>query len=571
LFPLIVVYSPGTVVSAPLKLGTLTFPKYHSGNIQDTIQVKSGILEPGELNVNIQINSESSLEVTDPTTLTQSSDSTFTITNTGNTDLTVEVDVDNLKYNGNELIFSVDGEGFIGAGESEEITITSDIPNDNSLLAGKSTTIHINAGGIDEITKKLNIETSYCSKGDVGNLEIDRIKFTNLGTYGDRDEWYLLGEIETEIRVKNTGDVDVDNIIVEWGLYNKDTGEFIFDNEENDFDLKDGDTETLNIKFTLDPNDFNSDFNEDDFVFFVKAYSDDRDLGEDVECNSARESIKILKDKHFVILSDIVLKTDSLPCNELLEGQFDIWNIGANDEQDVEVVVFNEELGINEKVKIGDLDILEDKKSVPFSLRIPQNAEEKQYEIRFKVLDEDGDVFQNDADDEAEFKSSMFDVSGSCAGGISDLLITAELDSETPEAIAGKKINVKATLRNRGDKEETYTISVQGNSAWSVLDAIDPQVIIVGAGESKTANVILNVNSDAEGSKEFTIKATTGEGKSTEQRVQVSVTKTPTTQQSDLATHLRENWFIYVIIIVNIILIIAIIMVIRRMVSPAPL
>jgi len=555
---------------------TLSFPSYQNGNLLGNLVITPDITSGGSpalIPFSVQIKDEKLLEVTEPTTLTQSSDSTFTITNTGNIDLTVEVNVDKLKYNGNELNFSVDGEGLIEAGKDKKITISSTIPipNDNSLLAGQSTTVHINTNG-QVITKTLNVETSYCSNGEAGvNLKIDRIKFTNLGTYGDRDEWYLLGEIEAEIRVKNTRNDDVDNIIVEWGLYNKDSGEFIVDNEENDFDLKDGDTETLNIKFTLDPNDFNEDFNEDDFIFLVKAYSDYKDVGEDLECNSARETIKVLKDKHFVILDDIVLKTDSLPCNELLEGQFDIWNIGANDEQDVEVVIFNEELGIDQRIKIGDLDILEDKKSVPFSLRIPQDAEEKSYELEFKILDEDGDVYENDADDEAKFMSPIFGVSGSCAGGTADLIISAELDPETPEAVAGKKINVKATLRNRGDKEENYTISVQGNSAWSTLDAIDPQVVTIAEGESTTANIILNLNSDAEGSKEFIIRATTSEGKTTEQRVQVPITKTPISQQNDLATHISENWFIYVIIIVNIILIIAIIMVIRRMVSPAPL
>jgi len=169
------------------------------------------------------------------------------------------------------------------------------------------------------------------------------------------------------------------------------------------------------------------------------------------------------------------------------------------------------------------LEVLDNKK-LKFSVKIPQDAVEKAYILKVIVYEEDGDVFENGADDDlAEFTSSTFEVEGSCIGSVANVGIVAELDPETPEAVPGKQIIVKATLTNKGDAEATYTVSVEGNSAWSNLVAIDPQVVTLGAGESKVVNLILGINSDAEGDKEFVIKVTSADGRTTSQTVRVSI------------------------------------------------
>ena len=89
-------------------------------------------------------------------------------------------------------------------------------------------------------------------------------------------------------------------------------------------------------------------------------------------------------------------------------------------------------------------------------------------------------------------------------------------------------------------------------------------------GESKTVSIILRVNDDASGENEFTIKANYN-GQVTEQPVILTVGLSSGGQTTDLGPfvqHISDNWFIYLIIIVNLILIIAIILVVRRMLSP---
>ena len=144
--------------------------------------------------------------------------------------------------------------------------------------------------------------------------------------------------------------------------------------------------------------------------------------------------------------------------------------------------------------------------------------------------------------------------------------MTADLDSDTPEAVAGEEVIVNAELKNTGDSTTTYTVSVSGNSAWSSLVSVTPSTVTLDAGESKTIPIVLELDEDAEGDQDFTIKVAYDD-KVTEQEVGLAIAKTADQSQA-FKEHLKENWFIYVIVLVNLILIIAIILVIKRMLTP---
>lgn len=571
-------YTPGTIALGTSNnptiihvTATANFPANQNGNIAGTITIDptQGSGDSKLVPFSIAITEKKLLEVSPPTTMNSEGESSFTITNNGNVALNPTITIADLTYDSSTLVFTTDDTlTLIQPGDSQLVKIFASIPSDNKLLLGKSTTVTITAGSLTE-TKTLNLETTYCIAGEIGDLTIRDISITNNGKYGDKDEWYLLDEIEVEVEVKNNhNDDNIDDVQIEWILYDTANGNIIFEGDEDLGRIKDGDTETVTFKFTLDPKDFEPDFSEDDFVLFVKAYSDD--TGEDTECASEKDTgIKILRDKHWVIIDDIALMSDSTTCNNFLEGEFDTWNIGDSDEQDIYVMITNSELGISEKVEVGDLDILDDKKSVKFSVNIPSDAKEKSYVLKFTVYDEDDDIYLNDNDDESTFNSDSFTVSGNCAGTPSDVEIIAELDSETPTAVPGKQIIVKATLINKGDLETTYATSVEGISSWASLVSISPQTVTLGAGQTQEVNIILNINDDAEGNQEFTIKASSG-AKTSSQKMAISIASKDA-QASNINQHLQDNWFIYVIILVNLVLIIAIILVIRRMVAPAPM
>ena len=514
----------------------------------------------------VMISAAVTFTVTQPATFKDNlTSTTFTINNTGNETATFTIpstiQIENVPITLDSYTFT------LAPGDTPKlITASVDSAKLDELTTNnyeKSVTITAtNATTSNTLNQTITfkIEKPYCSNNNIGKLKVDKVGFSNNGL-GKDTEWYMLDEIEVEVRVENTGAEDIDNVIVEWALYDKKNGDIILDNEENDFDIKDGDKETITFTITIDPDDFDAGYSEGDFVFLVKAYSDD--TGEDVDCNWVSKSITINKDGHYVILNNLNVP-ETISCGIDTEITAEAWNIGDDDEQDVYVTVYNKELGINEKIIVGDVDVLESKK-ISFNLKIPANTAEKTYGLDFNVIDEDDDIFQNDDDDESIY-TKIFKVAGNCvATTTSNVLITAELDSTTPEAIPGKQVIVKATVKNTGTSTLTSILSISGNSAWSSLKSIDPQTLTLNAGESKTVNILLNIDADAEGEKEFTITSTSGD-KITEQKVALSLTKSNATS-SIIANHLKANWFIYVIVLVNIILIITIIAVVKSMVG----
>ena len=566
---------PANSSSSPISV-TLNVPSNQVSGVY-TGQIKiDGVYENGNtatlrnLNLNIDVINPSSptsaLTLTEVNKLTKNQNGTIRVSNTGSSTLTNII----LSTTDLGIVFSPPTIPSLASGEYKLINISSTQVEDLELGDDNTAIITASSGSINN---SLNIEVSagFCKFGDIGNdLEIRDIEFTNNGI-GEDDEWFLTDEIEVEVEVENNGDDDLDDIIIEWGLYDTKNNKFIIDGEEDSIDIDEDESETFTFTFNLDPDEFEEDFDENDFVFYVKAYSDDKDLGEDEECISDEvKNIKVIRDSHFVTLSNIRTDSDSTAsCGAITEITATVWNIGEKDEEDVYVEIYNKDLGIDERIEIGDLDSM-DSKRISFTTTIPTNLTSgKIYAIKFTVYDEDDDVFENANDDESIFNFPL-KIEGTCSGSsgtISNVLINAQLDSETPDAIAGKQVIIKSSLTNVGSSTATYLVSVYGNSAWSTLGAIDPQEIILEPGQSQNINIYLNINSDVEGEQTFTVRAIQkGPNTTTEQNVSLDV------KESDVANsviaHLKENWFIYLIILINIILIIAIIIAVKRLSSP---
>lgn len=455
------------------------------------------------------------------------------------------------------------------AGNSTQFNVSLIQPIDSSFGLGtfsKTFTLVVaNATNLTNSENKnfaVSFKKEYCEAGNVGELEINKLDLKNVEGYGKDDEWYLLDKIEVDVEVKNTGSDDIDEIIVAWGLYNKRTGEFVFDDEEKSFDLRDGDKETVTLSFDVDPNDFDSSDNENDFVFYVKAYSDD--TGEDVDCNSDSNDIKLIKDKHFVVLSDIELPTEA-QCGEIVQGRAKVWNIGDDDETDTYVTLSNSNLGLDKRVEVGDIDILEDK-SISFDFLIPATLKSGSYPVTMKVFDDNGDIFENDNDDQSTFSKTLT-VKGSCTGDVAENVVDVSAVLES-DAVPGKDLNVKATLRNRGVSEITYQIIVTNYDSWASLKSVEPRSITIAPGVSKDVAITLLPNSDASGSKEFTLQAVYN-GKITEQRVGVNLAE-PASGFSftgfSISDSFKENWFIWMIAALNVILVVFIIVVAIRVI-----
>ena len=470
---------------------------------------------------------------------------------------------------------------------AQTITINTSNINYGKLSPGKNYNGNIVVTDTNNNTDKLTVPVSFvgsfCKQGEKGtDLEINKVNIDNSD--GDDDEWSPLDEIEIKVEVSNEGLDKVKDVTVELGLFNSQGKNVIKDMEDLDNEeielgsIKDSDEDTAIFNFKVPV-----DFEDDDYRFVVKAFS--KDVKEENLCTAhssdldseffqtidgAREEDE---DKH-IVLNDIkVSPLSSVQCGERVQITGEVVNVGDDDYEDqVKVTLSNQELGVNlEKIIKEDFD-QGDSEMVEFEFDVPSQIEEKSYTLDFLTYyDYDDNDNTYDLNSEKTFVSSI-KVAGNCKKEVKTVQITAELDSETPQAVAGKQVIVNSVLKNTGDVETTYVVSVFGNSEWSSLNSLDPQTFTLNPGESKEVSIVLNVNPTAQGEKEFTIKSSY-DGQESEQKVALSVVS-PTTQQVPLTPfveNIRTNWFIYLIILVNIILIIAIILVIRSMVSPRAL
>jgi len=350
--------------------------------------------------------------------------------------------------------------------------------------------------------------------GVSGDLDI-KIKDINImsGFGDDEDFWYPLDEIEVEIEVENNGDEDMDDIAVEWGLYNVDKNDWIIDDEESDFNLKDGQDDTMYITFKLeDVDDFE---NDDEYVLYVWANAEIDDDENTPICASDYQNIEITNDDDFVILDDITYPTTAT-CGSEVQITADVWNVGDSDQDEVKVVIFNSELGINKIVEIGDINDF-DNEILDTFVEIPSDVEEKTYAISLKVFDEDSDVYETDENnDESKF---IIRITLEGCSVSSPALVSANLVSGGK---AGENLVVKSTIVNSGTKSATYTINAAGYAEWANSYSVDQTTFTIDVGASKEVLFTFDVNEDASGEKQFNIEVISG-NEVTTQTVQIEI------------------------------------------------
>ena len=540
-----------TLVSAQVSVLTSTPSVFTKTNTQTSFSVTN----TGSDTVNIQITLPSTIDDGRGHVLTISSSSQLAYNNIATNQNTGLI---NIIYLGDTTNFKI--------GESSS----------NIIVRATST---LNSSNFTVQTIPLKFVNDFCKYGQNGSsITLSNIDLQN--TDGDDLEWNPTDHIKIKVEVENNGDDKVSGVYVEMGLIDSKGKNIVNDlNGLSDKKieigtLSDGKSKTVEYTFQVP-----ADFDEGTYSLVFKAYKSGKEAAICSSYSSDLESgyfqsidgVRQTEEKKQVVVSNIQISPEGIvKCGEKVQITADITNIGDTDyENQVKVTLYNQALKIDtEQILRGDLN-QGDSESVDFEFDIPADAQEKSYTLEFRTYYDfnSGDSYGITSND--KFLQTIT-VKGDCTKSAdttkATVQINAELDPETPEAIAGKQVIVKAIIKNLATTDSVYSISVFGNSAWSSLVSIQPESLSLKAGESKQVSIVLNVDKEAEGDKEFTIKTSSGSS-STEQRVALTVTKS-SLPLSSVSEHLKKNWFIYVIILVNLVLIIAIIFVIRRMVSP---
>ncbi len=429
----------------------------------------------------------------------------------------------------------------------------------------------------------INFISDFCTNGENGTgLSISRVDVRNDN--GDDTDWKPLDSITVKVEVSNEGTERVRKTYVELGLIDS-LGKNVIKNMEDLTDrkisigsLSDGKDSTKEFKFKVP-----FDFKEENYKLVVKAYSDD--VGQKALCiahssdldNTYYQSIsgqrETDEEKQVIVNDNVLISPEIAQCSDTVQLSGEVANIGDTDYEDkIKVTLYNKELGINTFSEISTDLSQGDTTPFSFDFTIPATVSEKTYNLEMKTYyDYDSDGTYNLISD--KIFSKTLKVEGNCktvtpvTPAITEPSISAQLSSETPQAIAGKEIAIQATIRNNANKEVTYTISVSDNSDWSSLVSVEPRTVTVAGGQSKDVIATLKIDKEASGDKEFTIKATYGDNQVKSYIGQVTIVK-PNNPFGSIGTHFQENWYIYLIVLVNLILIIAIIVVIIKMMKP---
>lgn len=407
---------------------------------------------------------------------------------------------------------------------------------------------------INDTNLTINFENNPCQVEDNGDLDLN-IDINIESGFGDDYEWFPLDEIEIEVDIDNDGSEDIDDVVVNWGLYNLETGEWVIDDEENDFNLKDDETETLFINFKLD--DVNEFENNGEYIFYVWATGEGEDSNVET-CTREYENIDMQIESDFVVLDNIEYP-ETAQCGESVQITADLWNIGEDEQDDVFVLIENSELGINEQVFIGDIDEFDDSGTpLSFNFKVPLDAEEKLYTISLTVYDEDNDIYENDFDDKSRFIIPL-KVAGNCA--VSEpVSISANLESGGK---AGSELVILVTITNIGTETADYRINMVEYSDWASSVSANPETFTLDAGESIESILIFDVLSDVSGEKSFDIEVFSGNKLVATQPVSVTV-------EASGISHLtgglisEDNWYLWGLGLFNVILILVIIFVAVR-------
>jgi len=535
------------------------------------------------------------ISVSTPADLTKSNfEATFDITKTNATDdivfTIVPTNIDVKDDLGKKIVVSFDSlSGTILATEPKKTikaTITPESGFDFSDLDfGKYelSTATINARNITDAsineteTVKLYFVNGFCKYGAFGDLDITEIEDKTVDNE-DEWSWQPLNNVEFQVEVENNREDD-ERIVIEYKIRNSEGKVVNFDGDdtEQSVSIDSGDSEKVIFSLNV-PADMENGYYQLFIKAYVKGHEDDKVDGGCIDNFDGDffQKISVTRDERRAVVVDenkLVLP-DFLVCGELATVSAKIYNIGEEDEDKVLVNLYSEELNLDLYNVISDLANGESAVA-SFNFDVPETVKAGSYGfslITYYEYDEDDGkaedikAYASNSDYDLD-KDYSFNLKLNCIEEPEKaVLITADADQEY-EATAGKEVTIGINVKNTGKETSEFEIKIQDFESWAEESKIAPRTITLDSEQTQEVSISLDVNKDAEeGWQTFTVAVLSDDGVVAEKEIEIYVGASESSgiTGSVIADNLRKNWFIWVIVIINIILIIAIILVARR-------
>lgn len=185
--------------------------------------------------------------------------------------------------------------------------------------------------------------------------------------------------------------------------------------------------------------------------------------------------------RNAILIKDVLFSPEgSVKAGRSLLTTVRLKNIGEADEEDVKVKVDIPELGISASDYLDEVEEEDTVTSEELYMRIPEYAEAGEYKVLITAEFDEGDKIVSE-----EYTITVLGEEGALAtNGKTIITVGSEMQDITA---GGDGAFYPLTLSNTGSAAKTYTITAIAGD-WAEIK-ISPNVVVLGAGETKIAYV----------------------------------------------------------------------------------
>jgi len=260
-------------------------------------------------------------------------------------------------------------------------------------------------------------------------------------------------------------------------------------------------------------------------------------------------NLDISTQRHLLEIKDVVFSPEgSVQAGRALLTSVRVHNYGARDEEGIKIAISIPELGISASDYVDTIESEESTTSEELYLRIPSCAEAGSYDARVTVTYDDGDEIATQTakitvtEDEA------------CSTASEQATVAAEkpaiiYDSSAQEIKAGAAGGIYAlTISNPTKTAKTVSVTVAGTDVFGTARVSPSNVLVLGAGETKTAYVYVTANKDAKAGQYSFVATVAGLG-ATSQQITLAANVVKSTSSVDTLKQALEIGLVILVVI----------------------
>jgi len=342
---------------------------------------------------------------------------------------------------------------------------------------------------------------------------------------------------EYTVKVVFTPDVDLENVQVEAYLRGYDHNDLIEDITDV-FDAKANVTYSKRLRLNIPQR---IDIDDSDWTLRIEI------AGQNGASEIKTYNLDVSTDRHLIEIKDVIFSPENnVKAGRALLASVRLKNYGQKDEDGIKVKVSIPDLGVSASDYIDELESDEATTSEELYLRIPSCATAGDYDAQVEVTYDDGD--------ERVIEMESITVTADDTCGVPAATTTEKpsilYDATAQDVKAGDAGSIYAlTMSNPTSAAKTVSVTVTGVDVFGEARVSPSNVVVIGAGETKTAYVYVTADKEAKAGQYGFSVAVSGLGTTT-QEIALSANVVEAATLGSLKKALEVGLVILVVILV---------------------